>query len=77
MDVEERIHQLTERFAALEDWTDRYALLIEMGKSLPLLPDEEKTEKLLIKGCQSRGWIKAELKDGKVFFKADSDAVIT
>ena len=77
MEAEEKINQLKKQFTALEDWTDRYALLIDMGKSLPLLPDAEKTEKLLIKGCQSRVWIKAELKDGKVFFKADSDAVIT
>ncbi len=77
MTAEEKIKRLTQRFSVLEDWTDRYALLIDLGKSLPLLPDAEKDENLLIKGCQSRVWIKAELKDGLVYFKADSDAVIT
>lgn len=56
---------------------DRYNLLIEKGKNCPLLPDNEKNESFLIKGCQSRVWIKAEMQDGKVYFKADSDAVIT
>lgn len=77
METDAIIQQLTKQFTNLADWTDRYALLIDMGKSLPKLEDDEKSEKLLIKGCQSRVWIKAELREGRVYFRADSDAVIT
>lgn len=77
METDAIIQQLTRQFTNLTDWTDRYALLIDMGKSLPKLEDDEKSEKLLIKGCQSRVWIKAELREGRVYFRADSDAVIT
>lgn len=77
METDAIIQQLTRQFTNLSDWTDRYALLIDMGKSLPKLEDDEKSEKLLIKGCQSRVWIKAELREGRVYFRADSDAVIT
>ena len=77
METDAIIQQLTKQFTNLSDWTDRYALLIDMGKSLPKLEDDEKSEKLLIKGCQSRVWIKAELREGRVYFRADSDAVIT
>lgn len=77
MTIIEKQQQLVEQFSALSEWMDRYTLLIEKGKECPTLPDSDKTEAFLIKGCQSRVWIKAELKDGKVYFKADSDAVIT
>lgn len=60
-----------------DDWMDRYALLIEMGKDCPLIDEKMKDEAHLINGCQSRVWLNAELKDGKVYFSADSDAVIT
>ncbi len=78
MNILEKENQLIEEFSGLSEWMDRYALLIEKGKNCPVLPDAEKNDSFLIKGCQSRVWIKAELKeDGKVYFQADSDAVIT
>ncbi|MDE5575696.1 MAG: SufE family protein [Bacteroidales bacterium] len=77
MNIIEKQEQLVRQFSALSEWMDRYTLLIEKGKECPVLPEGDKNESFLIKGCQSRVWIKAELKDGKVYFKADSDAVIT
>lgn len=77
MTLLEKQNRIIEEFSGLTEWMDRYNLLIEKGKLCPVLPDEEKTESLLIKGCQSRVWIKPELNDGKIYFKADSDAVIT
>lgn len=60
-----------------DEWLDKYELLIDMGKNLEPLAEEKKTEDRLIKGCQSRVWIDYEVKDGRIFFKADSDAIIT
>ena len=60
-----------------EDWMAKYEYIIELGKDLPLLDESEKSDELLIKGCQSRVWLKAEMNNGKVAFKADSDAIIT
>ena len=60
-----------------DDWMDRYAMLIEMGKECPIIDDQYRDEKHLINGCQSRVWLSAELKDGRIYFAADSDAVIT
>ncbi|MCH5244577.1 MAG: SufE family protein [Lentimicrobiaceae bacterium] len=77
MSIIEKQEQLVQQFSELSEWMDRYALLIEKGKECPVLPESDKNESFLIKGCQSRVWIKAESKDGKVYFKADSDAVIT
>ena len=77
MSILEKQNRIVEEFSAFDDWMERYNLLIEKGRSCPVLPDSEKNESLLIKGCQSRVWIKAELKDGKMYFEADSDAVIT
>lgn len=77
MNINEKKQKLIEQFGAFDDWMDRYNLLIEMGKSCPILEDKDKTETNLIKGCQSRVWLKASLEDGKVILKADSDAVIT
>lgn len=77
MDINEKINNIVQQFSMFDDWTNRYQLLIEMGKEAPLLKDEEKQEKYLIKGCQSRLWLKVELTDGKMHFKVNSDAVIT
>lgn len=78
MSILEKENQLIGEFSGLSEWMDRYSLLIEKGKECPVLPDAEKTDAFLIKGCQSRVWIKAELgEDGNVYFRADSDAVIT
>ena len=60
-----------------DEWLDKYEYLIELGKSLEAFPEEKKTEDRLIKGCQSRVWLDAEERDGKLYFTADSDAIIT
>ena len=77
MTLEEKKQQAIEDFSMYEEWLDKYEYLIELGKALKAFPDEEKTEDRLIKGCQSRVWLSSELKDGKLYFKADSDAIIT
>lgn len=68
--------EIIEEFSLFDDWMDRYALLIDLGNSLEKLDDRYKLENNLIEGCQSRVWLEAEYKDGKVYFNADSDAVI-
>ena len=65
-----------DEFSAFDDWMDKYALLIDLGNSLPVLEEKYKTESNLIEGCQSRVWLQADYVDGKIFFKGDSDAVI-
>lgn len=77
MTIQEKQQQIIDEFALYEDWLDKYAYLIELGKELPLIDEKYKTDQYLISGCQSRVWLHAEMKDGKIFFKADSDAVIT
>lgn len=68
---------IVDEFAMFDDWMQRYEYMIELGKDLPLIDEQFKTEDNLIKGCQSRVWVNAQLKDDQVFFTADSDAVIT
>ena len=77
MTLEEKKQEVLADFSLYEEWLDKYEYLIELGKSLPPFPEEKKTEENLIKGCQSRVWLSAEEKDGKLFFDADSDAIIT
>ena len=77
MTLEEKKQEVIEEFSMYDEWLDRYEYLIELGKALEPYPEEEKTEEKLIKGCQSRVWLDYELKDGKLFFRADSDAIIT
>lgn len=77
MTLEEKKQQIIEDFSVYDEWLDKYEYLIELGKSLEAFPEEKKTEDRLIKGCQSRVWMDAEKKDGKLFFTADSDAIIT
>ena len=60
-----------------EQWDDKYQYIIDLGKSLAPMDEQYKTEDRLIKGCQSRVWLHTELKDGKIYFTADSDAIIT
>jgi cysteine desulfuration protein SufE len=76
----ETINQLQdnviEEFSVFDDWMDKYALLIDLGNSLPALDEKYKTESNLIEGCQSRVWLNVEYKDGKLFFTGESDAVI-
>ena len=73
-DVQEEI---VEEFSMFEDWMQRYEYMIELGKSLPLIDPEYKTEDNIIKGCQSKVWIHADLEGDKLVFTADSDAIIT
>ncbi len=77
MTIEEAQQEIIEEFELYDDWMDRYNHLIEMGKSLPEMDPSQKTKDNLIEGCQSRVWLHADLKDGKVVFNADSDALIT
>lgn len=69
--------QIIEEFSIFDDWLDKYDYLIELSDTLPAIADEHRTDNYIIKGCQSRVWVDARLEDGKVFFTADSDAIIT
>lgn len=73
-DIQEEI---IEEFNAFNDWMDKYQLIIDLGNEQPKLEDQYKTDDNLIDGCQSRVWLHAEYADGKIYFKADSDAIIT
>lgn len=75
--VKDREQQVIENFAVYDDWMDKYEYIIELGKSLEPYPEGKKTEGRLIKGCQSRVWLDARKEDGKIWFSADSDAIIT
>jgi len=75
--IEAKEQEIIEEFSLFDDWMDRYEHIIGLGKVLPLISDELKQDDLLIKGCQSRVWLHANLEDGKVLFTADSDAIIT
>jgi cysteine desulfuration protein SufE len=77
MSIEETEQEIIDEFELFDDWMQRYEHLIDLGKSMPLIKDLYKTEDKLIKGCQSSVWMHSELKDGNVFFTADSDAIIT
>jgi len=76
MTINEIQDEIIETFAASDDWMDRYALLIDMGNSMPPLEEKYKTESNLIEGCQSRVWLNAQMTDGKIIFQGESDAVI-
>ena len=69
--------ELIEEFAMFDDWMQRYEYMIDLGKSLPLIDMQNKTDDRVIKGCQSKVWLDAELKGDKMVFSADSDAIIT
>ena len=69
--------EVVEEFALFPEWMDKYEYLIEIGKSLPMIQEGNKTEENLIKGCQSRVWLHCQMEDGRVQFSADSDAIIT
>lgn len=74
VDVE---NEIIEEFSVFEDWMDKYEYIIELGKGVPMIQEAQKTEANLIKGCQSRVWLSSEYRDGRIFFAADSDAIIT
>ena len=77
MTVSEIEEQIQGEFSMFEDWVDKYNYLIDLGKNLPLIEGQYKTDQFLITGCQSKVWLHAAYSEGKVFFTADSDAVIT
>lgn len=68
--------EIIEEFSSFDDWMDRYSLLIEYGNGLEPFPEVDKNDKNLIDGCQSKVWFTAEMRDGKVFFHGDSDAIL-
>ena len=77
MTIQETQQEIVEEFALFDEWMDKYEYIIELGKDLPLIDEQYKTDENLIKGCQSKVWLHAELKNGKIIFTADSDAIIT
>ena len=77
MSLEDKKQAVIGEFSMYDEWLDKYEYLIELGKALEAYPEEQKTEEKLIKGCQSRVWLDYEMKDGKLYFRADSDAIIT
>lgn len=76
MSINELQDQIIDEFSVFDDWMDKYALLIDLGNSLPPLDERYKTESNLIEGCQSRVWLQADYVDGKIVFQGESDAVI-
>lgn len=77
MTLTEAENQVIDEFSMYEDWLDKYEYLIELGKNLNDYPDSAKTDERLIKGCQSRVWLDYKIENGRLFFTADSDAIIT
>ncbi len=73
-EIQERI---IEEFAVFDEWLDKYEYLIELSDTLPAIDPQRRTDEYVIKGCQSRVWVDARVEEGKVFFSADSDAIIT
>jgi cysteine desulfuration protein SufE len=69
--------EIISEFEMFDDWMEKYEYLIELGKDLPIISEELKTEDKLIEGCQSRVWLNSELINGKMDYRADSDAIIT
>ncbi|HAM98754.1 MAG TPA: Fe-S metabolism protein SufE [Marinilabiliales bacterium] len=76
-EINKRQDAVVEEFSVFDDWMDKYSYLIDLGKEMPPVSEKIKSEKTLIKGCQSKVWLEAELVDGKIQFEADSDAIIT
>lgn len=77
MSIETIQQEIIDEFSMFDDWMERYEYMIELGKSLPLIDNQYKTDDNLIKGCQSKVWVHATLEDDKLVFTADSDAIIT
>jgi len=76
MTINELHDSIIEEFSMFDDWMDKYSLLIDLGNSLEPLEDEQKTPQNIIEGCQSRVWLHAELKDGLIIYRGESDAVL-
>ncbi len=77
MTLEEKQQEIIDEFAIYDDWMDKYEYIIELGKELPAIQEDKKTDDRLIEGCQSRVWLATDLNEGKMSFTADSDAIIT
>lgn len=76
MTIQEIQEEIIDEFSFFEDWEQRYEYLIELGKSLKPIPEEAKTDDKVIKGCQSTVWLDGKMEDNKIFFQADSDAIL-
>ncbi|WP_434576683.1 SufE family protein [Riemerella anatipestifer] len=76
MTIKEKQQELIDEFAFLDDWEQKYEYIIDLGKELKGLSEDKKQEENLIKGCQSKVWLDASFKEGKVFFEADSDGIL-
>ncbi|WP_281297889.1 SufE family protein [Flavobacterium limnophilum] len=77
MNIKEKQEEIIDEFSMFDDWMQRYEYIIDLGKNLPLIQEEFKTDDNLIKGCQSKVWLKGEQNDDKIVFTADSDAILT
>lgn len=77
MTIEEKQQEIIDEFAIYDDWMEKYEYIIELGKDLPLIDPEKKTDDRLIEGCQSRVWLDASIDNDKIHLTADSDAIIT
>lgn len=77
MSIQEVQNEIVEEFSMFEDWMQRYEYIIELGKSLPLIDEQYKSEDNIIQGCQSKVWVHGEQENDKIVFTADSDAILT
>ena len=77
MTIQDIENQIIAEFSNFEDWLDKYNYIIELGKDCPVINEKDKVNENLIKGCQSKVWLSAKLEEGRIRFRADSDAVIT
>ena len=77
MNYSEKQNSIIEDFSMFEDWMEKYEFIIELGKEVNLIPEQDKSDDLLIEGCQSRVWLKSEFNNGQMYYFADSDAIIT
>ena len=77
MKIKDIQEEIVDEFSMFDDWMERYEYIIELGKKLPLIQEEFKTDSNLIKGCQSKVWLQGEQNNDKIVFTADSDAILT
>ncbi len=77
MSIQEKEIEIIDDFSIYDDWMEKYEYIIDLGKDLPLIDDQYKVDENLIVGCQSKVWLHAEKKEGKIEFTADADAIIT
>lgn len=77
MSISEIENEIIEEFSMFDDWMEKYEHIIELGKDLPIIADDQKTDENIIKGCQSRVWLHAQKENGIISYSADSDAIIT